>query len=78
MKDAKAWVERFRLEAEECRLISKLATNKAKRDTFARLAAQADKHAEEMEALIASGQLSGPDESDDAVRRHHAGASLHV
>lgn len=41
MKDSKGWVERFRVEAEECRLISKLATNQAKRDTFARLAAEA-------------------------------------
>ena len=38
MKDAKAWIERFRVEAEECRLISKLATNQAKREVFARLA----------------------------------------
>lgn len=61
MKDAKAWVERFRVEAEECRLISKLATNQAKRDTFARLAAEADRRASELEALIASGHLSGQD-----------------
>jgi hypothetical protein len=62
MKDAKAWIERFRIEAEECRLISRLATNPAKRDTFARLAEAAERHAEEMEELIASGQLSKPSE----------------
>lgn len=62
MKDAQAWIERFRVEAEECRLISKLATNQAKRETFARLAEAADKNAEDMAALIASGRLSGPSE----------------
>jgi hypothetical protein len=62
MKDAKAWLERLRVEAEECRLISKLATNQAKRDTFARLAAEADRRASELEALIASGHLSAADD----------------
>lgn len=38
MKDSKVWIERFRMEPEEFRLISKLATNQAKRDVFARLA----------------------------------------
>jgi len=36
-----------------------LATSQVKRETFARLAAEADKHADEMEALIASGAFSG-------------------
>ena len=62
MKDALAWVERLRKEAEECRLISKLATNQTKRETFQRLAAEADRHADEMEALIASGAFSGPEQ----------------
>jgi len=61
MKDAKAWAERLRKEAEECRLISRLAANPAKRESFARLAEVSDKYASEMEALIASGALSGPD-----------------
>jgi hypothetical protein len=60
MKDARAWIERLRNEAEECRMISKLATNRAKRETFARLAEATDRHADELEALIASGRLSTP------------------
>lgn len=59
MKDAKAWLEHLRRDAEECRLISKLATNKAKRETFERLAAVHDKSAEDLEQLIASGNLPG-------------------
>jgi hypothetical protein len=62
MKDAKAWAERFRVEAEECRLISKLATNQAKRDTFPRLAAEADKNADALMMLMASGRLSEMDQ----------------
>ena len=59
MKDAKAWLERLRTQAEECRLISKLATNKAKRETFERLAAIHDKAAADLQNLIASGNLPG-------------------
>jgi hypothetical protein len=57
MKDAREWAEKLRKEAEDCRLISKLATNPAKRETFARLAEGHDRQAEELEALIASGIL---------------------
>jgi hypothetical protein len=57
MKDARQWAEKLRIEAEECRLISKLATNPAKRETFARLAEGHDRQTEELEALIASGIL---------------------
>ena len=61
MKDTQNWVERLRREAEECRLISRLATNEAKRESFARLARMHDEHADELEKLIASGKLSGPE-----------------
>jgi hypothetical protein len=57
MKDVREWVERLRKEAEECRLISKLATNPAKRETFARLAEGHDRQADDLESLIASGKL---------------------
>lgn len=57
MKDAKAWIDRLRAEAEECRLISKLATNAAKRDAFAGIANTYDKAADDLQALIASGEL---------------------
>ena len=58
MKDAKAWMEIFRVQAEECRLVSRLATSKAKRETFERLAAVHDKAAADLERLIASGNLT--------------------
>jgi hypothetical protein len=57
MKDSLEWAERLRKEAEECRLISKLATNLEKRETFTRLAETIDRQAAELEALIASGNL---------------------
>ena len=57
MKDTREWAEKLRNEAEECRLISKLATNLEKRGTFTRLAETIDRQAEELEALIASGNL---------------------
>jgi hypothetical protein len=57
MKDSREWAEKLRREAEECRLISRLATNPAKRETFARLAEGPDRQADELEALIASGNL---------------------
>jgi hypothetical protein len=57
MKDSREWAEKLRKEAEECRLISKLATNPAKRETFARLAEGHDRQAEELEALLDSGDL---------------------
>jgi hypothetical protein len=51
MKDTREWAEKLRREAEECRLISKLATNPAKRDTFARLAEGHDRQAETLRRL---------------------------
>lgn len=57
MKDVREWAEKLRREAEECRLICKLATNPAKRETFARLADGHDRHADDLEALMASGDL---------------------
>jgi hypothetical protein len=55
MKETREWAEKLRREAEECRLISKLATNLEKRETFTRLAETIDRQAEELEALLASG-----------------------
>jgi hypothetical protein len=51
IKDAKAWLDRLRTEAEECRLISKLATNNAKREAFASLAGTHDKAADGLQEL---------------------------
>lgn len=52
MKDMKAHLEKLRLEAEECELISKLATNATKKAVFARLAKHHRELAEEMERAI--------------------------
>ncbi|SED15176.1 hypothetical protein [Bradyrhizobium erythrophlei] len=40
MKDMQTHLEKLRVEAEECELISKLATNTIKKELFAKLAAQ--------------------------------------
>jgi hypothetical protein len=59
MKDVTAWLDRLRTEAEECRLISKLATSDAKKVAFANLAATYDASADDLQALIDSGKLLG-------------------
>lgn len=52
MKDMKAHLEKLRVEAEECELISKLATNVTKKDLFAKLAAHHRALADEVERTI--------------------------
>ncbi len=54
MKDLNEKLEKLRADAEDCSLISKLATDKAKRELFARLAAQLQKMAEDIEVAIAA------------------------
>jgi len=54
MKDYQNSSERLRKEATEARLIADLATNKAKRETFAKLADHLNALADEIErAMIA-------------------------
>ncbi|MBR0872321.1 hypothetical protein JQ633_18290 [Bradyrhizobium tropiciagri] len=55
MQDLRAALERLRIEAEECELISKLATNQAKKDLFAKLAAHHRTLAGEVERAMKSG-----------------------
>ena len=52
MKDIKAHLEKLRIEAEECELISKLATSAIKKELFARLASHHRTLAEEVERAI--------------------------
>lgn len=59
MQDIKQRLEKLRTDAEECLLISKLATNPAKRLAFEALAAEYQKLARDLEALIASGDIPG-------------------
>ncbi|MBR0715525.1 hypothetical protein [Bradyrhizobium liaoningense] len=52
MKDIKAQLEKLRTEAAECALIRDLATDARKRELFARLAAQLDVLADELERAL--------------------------
>ncbi|WP_168856340.1 hypothetical protein [Bradyrhizobium brasilense] len=52
MKDMQAHLEKLRVEAEECELISKLATNPAKKELFAKLAAHHRALADDVERAI--------------------------
>ncbi|WP_198961097.1 hypothetical protein [Bradyrhizobium sp. UFLA03-84] len=52
MKDMKAHLEKLRVEAEECELISKLATNPTKKELFAKLAAHHRTLANEVERTM--------------------------
>ena len=58
MQDMKAHLEKLRTDAAECRLISDLASDPAKRELFNRLAAHLATLAGEVEAAIAAA-LSG-------------------
>jgi hypothetical protein len=57
IKDAKVRAEKLQLDAVDCELISKLATTKAKRQAFARLAEEYRKLAGEMQAFIQGNAL---------------------
>ena len=52
MKDMEAHLEKLLTDAEECALISKLATDMAKRELFARLAEHLKMLAGEVERAI--------------------------
>jgi hypothetical protein len=53
MKDMQAQLEKLRADAEECALISKLATDKQKRELFARLSEHLKSLALEVERAMA-------------------------
>jgi predicted transcriptional regulator len=59
MQDVKERLDKLRVDAEDCELISKLATNPAKRLAFEALAEQYQKMARDIESLIASGDIPG-------------------
>ncbi|MBR1160800.1 hypothetical protein [Bradyrhizobium elkanii] len=56
MQDMKAHLEKLRVEAEECELISKLATNTTKKQLFAKLAEHHRMLAHEVERAINASQ----------------------
>lgn len=59
MKDISERIEKLRMDAEECILVSKLARGSAKRETFRRLAEEYQRLAKEMEERVAAGDLTG-------------------
>jgi predicted aldo/keto reductase-like oxidoreductase len=58
MQDLNQQLEKLRTDAEDCALISKLATDKDKRELFARLSSQLQKMADDVEKAIAA-RLAG-------------------
>lgn len=59
MKDAREWLERLKVETEELRLISKLATDPAKRATFTRLADLHAQMVDDLQAAIRANSFGG-------------------
>jgi hypothetical protein len=61
MKDMQAHLERLRNEAEECELISRLATNATKKALFAKLAEHHRALVKEVEQVIATSSINPSD-----------------
>lgn len=57
MKDVKQRIEKLRFDAEDCDLISKLATVPEKREAFLKLAEDYRKMARELETIAISGVI---------------------
>ncbi|WP_043159276.1 hypothetical protein [Bradyrhizobium sp. Ai1a-2] len=68
MKDMRAHLERLRNEAEECELISKLATNATKKALFAKLAEHHRALVKELEEAVATSSLSPGDDRSASGR----------
>ena len=58
MKDMEQHLRKLRADAEECSMISKLATDRKKRELFARLAEHLSVLASEVERAIASKTIT--------------------
>lgn len=59
MQDMQAKLEKLLIEAENCALISKLATDKVKQELFARLADHLNVLASELRRVMNEKQASG-------------------
>ncbi len=59
MKDLTERLRKLRDDAEDCLLISRLATDPTKRQAFRKLATQLEEMAAEIEAVIAARRASG-------------------
>jgi hypothetical protein len=60
MKDLKAELEKLEVNAEDCELIARLATEPVKRETFKRIAKQLRDMAAELRADIAARSADMP------------------
>ena len=60
MKDMEAQLEKLRVDAEDCALISRLATDPKKQELFARLAKHLETLASEVERAIAENASKEP------------------
>ena len=65
MKDMMAHLEKLRIDAEDCALISKLATDMQKRELFARLAEHLSLLASEVERAMATKMAGGNTEKTE-------------
>ena len=63
MQDLVAKLEKYRLEAEDCEIISKLSGDVKKRAFFARLSVQFRQLARDIEEQIAARERDGPTRS---------------
>ena len=63
MEDIKGKLEKLLTEAAECDMIGNLATDKAKRDLFRKLAADLRAMADDLQAIVASGFKPTDDEA---------------
>jgi hypothetical protein len=59
MKDLRETLEKLRADAEDCLLISRLATDKAKRETFKNLSDHLRQMAVDVDAVIAAKSAAG-------------------
>jgi hypothetical protein len=59
MKDLTETLEKLRADAEDCLLISRLATDKVKRETFKNLSDHLRQMAVDVEAVIAAKSAAG-------------------
>jgi hypothetical protein len=59
MKDLQAKLEKLLMEAEDCDIIGRLATDKQKRELFKKLATDLRSMARNIEAMITGSQADG-------------------
>jgi hypothetical protein len=76
MKDYEKHLEKLRIDAAECALIRDLATDKAKRDLFDRLAGHLTVLADQVEHEMLERKRPAAEPKTYGDRHHRAGACL--